>query len=302
VPNSDELLPLSELPPERAAAKLRAIGEFDAATALESSSSSSGDDGATTFGFNPFIGNPAAWSYTSFVIGYIPPGATGDLVDIIDYSRVTPQTELRGTRVNVTLQRVRTFKLPGNGKHTICFDFSTVNSLGNTKEEAHYTVSTTADDGDFAAIANFTMFEGLGLGNADLSLHWRLINIKSETDEQLLNFIHSDIVQTGLKLVSTAQPALGLLGSVADGLAKYLNASETNAIVQDYRLGLNFSENLAGGRLACGSYVAVQAPQMAWQDWNDWAYDLRNGIVVRRDGGSVPYNYLIFGIDRYSGE
>ncbi|MDQ2857759.1 MAG: hypothetical protein M3R53_03780 [Candidatus Eremiobacteraeota bacterium] len=303
--SDDGLLSLADLPPERAAAKLRAVGEFDAAAARENSDDSSSDGGAKTFGFglgSVFGLETNAWALPVDVFGYIPPGATGDLIDIVDVSQVRPQVELRGTRVNVTLQRMRTYDLPGRGEHTICFDFSTENWIGKTMEEAHYSVSTTATDGNFAAITNFPMFRGLGLGSEGLSLHWRLINVKSESDEQLLNFIHSDVVQTGLKLVATAQPALGLLGSVADGLAKYLNSSDNNAIVQDKRLGLDYSPNAGGAGLACGSYVAVQATQSAWQDWSRWAYDTRNALIVSRDGSAVPYNYLMFGIDRYSGE
>jgi hypothetical protein len=302
---ANDLVALVDLPPDRAAAKLRAVGEFDVANAIDSAGIPSGGATAKTFGFGLGsilgLGTPP-WLQPLDVMGYLAPGTCGDLLDMIDISQVKPQPELRGARVNVTLQRLRTYSLPGGGKHTICFDFQAENSYGGGKEDARYTVSTTSTDGNFAAIRNFPMFTGLGIGSEGLKIEWRLINVKSEADEQFLDFLNSDVVRTGLKLAATAQPALGMLYDVASGLAKYLVESDSNAVVQDSRLGLDFSESVAGGRLALGSYVIVQAPQSEWQDWSDWAFDTRNGVIVRRDGEPVPYNYLIFGIDRYSGE
>jgi len=81
---------------------------------------------------------------------------------------------------------------------------------------------------------------------------------------------------------------------------KFLIQRDENAVVQDVRLGLDYSANAFSGHLACGSYVQVQASKSTW-DWANWAYDARNGALIARDGGPVPYNYVVVGIDRYSG-
>jgi len=201
-----DLVPLLDLPPERAAAKLRAVGEFDAAAALESAVAGPAEAGTFGFSLGSIFGvDTPPWALPqNEVFGFVPPGAPGDLVDVIDIARVTPQRELSGTRVNVTLQRVRTYALPGGGEHTISFDFATENALATGTEDARYSVSTTANDGGFAQIFNFPMFRGLHLGTEGLALRWHLINVKSAADERLLKVLNSHEVQTGLKLVSTA--------------------------------------------------------------------------------------------------
>lgn len=102
-----DLVPLLDLPPERAAAKLRAVGEFDAAAALESAVAGPAEAGTFGFSLGSIFGvDTPPWALPqNEVFGFVPPGAPGDLVDVIDIARVTPQRELSGTRVNVTLQR-----------------------------------------------------------------------------------------------------------------------------------------------------------------------------------------------------
>ncbi len=60
------------------------------------------------------------------------------------------------------------------------------------------------------------------------------------------------------------------------------------------------------GRLAEGSYLAVQIPenqQVRW-NWQDWIYHPGIDQVVQRTDPQqfIPYNYLIFSISRYDGK
>ena len=78
-----------------------------------------------------------------------------------------------------------------------------------------------------------------------------------------------------------------------------------NVSVQDFDLGLDFSTLSMNGRLAEGSYLAVQIPenqQGSW-NWNEWIYYPGVDQVVQRTNPQqmIPYNYLIFSISRYGG-
>ena len=70
-------------------------------------------------------------------------------------------------------------------------------------------------------------------------------------------------------------------------------------------MGLDFSNDAGGARLAEGSYLAVQVPQTSssvW-DWNEWVFNRSNGQVVKKADLTqlIPYNYIIFGVTKYDG-
>ena len=70
-------------------------------------------------------------------------------------------------------------------------------------------------------------------------------------------------------------------------------------------MGLDFSNDPTGARLAEGSYLAVQIPQseqLIW-DWDEWQFDRSSGLVVNKENPSqlIPYNYIIFGVTKYEG-
>jgi hypothetical protein len=74
--------------------------------------------------------------------------------------------------------------------------------------------------------------------------------------------------------------------------------------VQEFRLGLDFSNNVFGAHLAEGSYLAVQIPEateVSW-DWADWVFDPAAGQVVNRStpGLLIDKNYLVFSIRRHA--
>jgi hypothetical protein len=73
--------------------------------------------------------------------------------------------------------------------------------------------------------------------------------------------------------------------------------------VQDFYLGLDFSNITTRARLAEGSYIAVQISEsmkLAW-DWDEWVYDPSSGQVVNDYDRTelIPYNYIIFSVSRY---
>jgi hypothetical protein len=90
---------------------------------------------------------------------------------------------------------------------------------------------------------------------------------------------------------------------MAYGVTRAVARRTKNVPVQDFHLGLDFSNIPTRARLAQGSYLAVQVPQSLqtqW-DWNEWVFNANSGRVEKRDAPTVllPYNYLVFGVSRY---
>jgi hypothetical protein len=113
------------------------------------------------------------------------------------------------------------------------------------------------------------------------------------------------VFTSGLRLVSTLQPAIAPLSELTYGLTEMVAKRHRNISVQDFDLGLDFSNIPTGARLAEGVYLAVQVPESeepVW-DWEDWIYHPSSGQVVKQSNyqEAIPYNYLVFSIRRYEG-
>ena len=84
---------LTALPPAVAAAKLRAVGEYDVATAFEAPPALPpgpvhGFGITLPFGLNGTLDKP--WLHSGSAIGYLPPGpASGDAIPIVSARRIT---------------------------------------------------------------------------------------------------------------------------------------------------------------------------------------------------------------------
>jgi hypothetical protein len=126
------------------------------------------------------------------------------------------------------------------------------------------------------------------------------VNVKNDADEGFLDFLEGDVFKKGLKLATTAQPAIAPLSGMALAITKSISQRNRNVSVQDCYLGLDFAGTTHGARLAEGDYIAVQIPeslQRVWY-WDDWVYEPRSGLIVSRSDPNalIPYNYVVFGI------
>jgi hypothetical protein len=304
-PHEFEDLPvLGALPPAQAAAKLREVGENELASALEAASSA-GE--STTFGsLQKLLGIPdQPWQHTAHSFGYLAPGPADDEVKRIQHAGTIARDDtLKNTRIKISLDRLRVADYPGSGTHRILFDFYAQNQLSDNVEHLHFNSTFRVREGESAAIVGYPIFVGLNVGTEGVRFKCFTVNVKNDDDEELLGFLESDVFQTGLKLASTAQPAIAPLSSLAVGLTKTIATHNRNVPVQDFYMGLDFSDTATRATLAEGSYIAVQIPETfrtVW-DWRDWVYHPTSGQVVHRADPTklIPYNYLIFGISRYA--
>jgi len=300
----NDLPVLGALPPEQAAARLRQLGEVEAAAALENAAHQ-----AVSFKLGkrrwPFTDRP--WQHTAHAFGYLAPAGPGAGPQPLRHAGdIAPDPSLKNGRIKITLDRLRVADYPGGGTHRVLFDFYAQNQAPGVVEHLHFNSTCRVREGELAGIIGQPIFVGLNVGAEGVAFKCFTVNVKNDDDEALLGFLESDEFKVGLQLVSTVQPAIKLLSGMALGLTRTIAARNRNVPVQEFQMGLDFGATPTGARLAQGSYLAVQIPetfQTVW-DWSEWVYNPANGRVVSADDPTqlIPYNYLVFGVGRYRGE
>ncbi len=297
---SVDLPVLGAMPRVAAASKLREIGEDQAAEMLERATP------PTTMGaadWWPF--GDKAWQHTAHAIGFLPAGGSGTQ-NIIGVGEAQADASLKNGRINVALNMLRVADYPGSGTHRVLFDFYARNQVAGASEDLHFNAAYRARDGQRAAVRGYPIFVGLGVGANGVAFQFHTVNVKNDDDEAFLNFLEGDAFKAGLKLATTAQPAIAPLTGMALALTRSIAQRNRNVLVQDCYVGLDFAGTALGARLAVGDYIAVQIPetlQRVW-DWQDWVYEPRSGLIVSRTDANalIPYNYVVFGVSRYESE
>lgn len=301
-----ENLPIiGELSGKQAAGKLREVGEDAAADLLEQfeeAESQIFDLGEHKRRW-PFQDKP--WQYTTHTFGYLAPVSPGNNEHAIRHiEEIIADPTLRGECIKLTLDRLRISSYPGGGMHRVLLHISAQNQASDKVEPVHFTTTYRVQEGQSAGLQGYPLFIGLNVGQEGMMLKCRTINVCNDQDEAFLGFLESEPFKVGLHLVTTAQPVLTPFSEMALGLAKMIAARRRNISVQDFDLGLDFSMVPLRGRLAEGSYLAVQVPESFYAvwDWDEWVYLPHRGHIVKRDDYRqlIPYNYLIFGVSRLS--
>jgi hypothetical protein len=293
---------IGELPQEELVALLDEMGDTDTAGQIRQTESFSA--ASPQFEAKGIFEAPA-WKYTSHVFGHIgQPEKDQSTLAIQEVGRIEPDTTLSGARINVTLDYLRVADYPGYGTHTVLFDFFGKNQLKTETEPVHFNATYRIRDGQRAPVKGWPIFIGLSVKDQGLALNCSTVNVKSSGDETFLGFLDSDLFKSGLKLATTAQPAIAPFSAMAVALTRRILGSRQNQKVQDFYLGLGLSnESPTGARLRTGSYVVVQVPESDTQTWRwrDWQFDRDSGQIssVTNWGSMIPYNYMIFGITRF---
>jgi len=302
----DDLPALGNMAPEQAIAKLRELGENEVADALASAPRTRGtfDGLANLFGFLGLT--PPVWVHTTHAFGYLAPGSVeDDLLPIRHAGKMSADSSLQNSRIRITLNRLRVARYPGGGTHRILLDFYARNEVPGNAEALHFNATFRGEEGEEVAVIGHPIFVGLSVGSEGVAFGCTTVNVQNDNDQKFLEFLDSDVFKAGLHLASTLQPAIAPLTGMALGVTKAIAQRNQNVPVQEFLMGLDFSDDPAGARLAEGSYLAVQIPQsslLIW-DWNEWAFNRDNGQVVKKADPTqlIPYNYLTFGVAKYEG-
>jgi hypothetical protein len=292
----EEFPVLGNLPPEVAAVKLRELGDESTAALLEAQPKGILDRWGAV--------QDRPWQHTAHAFGYLAPSVPGDEPAPIRYAgNIKPDLSLRKARVTIKLDRLRVAAYPGGGTHRILFDFAAQNRLPHEVEDLHFNATFRVREGEHAAVLGYPIFVGLNVGNDGVALKCFTVNVQNEGDEALLSLLEGDVFRTGLKLAATVQPAIAPLSGMAVALTKTLAARHRNVPVQNFQLGLDFTNIPTGARLAEGAFIAVQIPEslaVTW-NWSEWMFLPANGHVVNRANSTqlIPYNYVVFSVTRH---
>jgi hypothetical protein len=305
----DDVPVIGEMPVDEAASYLYEVGEDDVAGAAEAEAAEQPvfrGGPVTPFAMRsiewPFA--PRAWLHTAHAFGYIAAGGTGDdPLPLQSAGSIDPDETLKNGRIVITLDRLRVADYPGGGIHHVLFDFYGRNQVPGSAEDLHFTATYRVQEGEQAAVVGYPIFVGLNVGTQGVAFKCFTVNVKNDDDEAFLGFLESDVFKGGLQLAKTLQPAIAPLSEMAFGITKSIAQRNRNVAVQDFYMGLDFSDVVTGARLATGSYVAVQIPQteaVVW-NWSDWVYHPTSGQLVSKTdhGVMIPYNYVVFGVSRY---
>lgn len=298
---NDDLVVIGRMSAEQRAQKLMEVGDLaDPGEDMDDKTLQSGLQIKALFSS---VTRP--WEHTSHVFGFLEGvGGDADLVPVRNAAGLPADESLRDARIDITLERLRVAAYPGRGTHRILFDFYGRSQREGGTDDLHFNVLVRAREGESAAVIGVPVFVGLGVGAGGVSLRAATVNVKNDDDEALLSALDSDIMKNGLHLLSTAQPAVGVVSTMAVALTRALAQRHRNVAVQEFSMGLDFGGAPTGARLRLGTYFAVQAPDdVAATCWNDWAYSRLSGLLVKRDAPQrpIPYNYVAFGVRRHAG-
>ena len=239
---------------------------------------------------------------TEHIFGFIESGPyTSDTVSIVHAGTIEPDTSLRNSRIKITLDRLRVADYPGKGEHEVLFDFYAQNQIGGETEHVHFHQKYRVLEGSGAGVIGYPIFIGLNVGAEGVSFVGYTINVRNKGSSKFLRFLDSDESRSGLKFIDSLNPAIPTLSKLAIGITKMVANTRHNVPVQDFFLGLDYSDISTRARLAEGSYIVVQVPDKASINWNDWAYLRSRGILYSKKNATldIPFNYVIISVTRY---
>lgn len=303
IPVQDKnFVPLAFLPPTVVAKKLRAMGEPELADEIESHVPQTPQRDAFFELAGLFQKKPKPWQYTAHAFGFLPINVA-EGTPLISAGSIDPDTDLRNGRVTIRLDGLHAADYPGSGLHEVLFQFSVRNQVPNGEEDLHFNTTLRVQERQSAGMTGMPVFVGLNISSEGVSLQCQTINVKNANDKAFLECLNSDAVRSGLKLITTAQPAIAPLSSIALAIAKSFAKRNENAVVQSFDLGLDFTPSPTGARLSEGCYIAAQLPDDVLNEfrWSDWHISPNTGMIrSTQDLAQVfPFNYIIIRVTRF---
>lgn len=271
---------------------LRDIGDEEALEELQA-------NGGVGQGLSLPWGNQV-WGYTGMLCGFLRPEAGGETQKIENAIGLPREETLRNSRVKITLEKFWVHRYPGLGKHKILCEFTGKNQLQNEPEELRFALTTEAKDGASAAISGSPIFLGVSVGENGIAFEGKTINVKSDTDDTILNAIASGPFKEGLGLLTKVQPALKPFVGLTNSVVQSVLSRSKNVQVFNFKLGLDFAKSQTSVPLRLGSFIVVQGDNANW-DWDAFCWSTSSAQVLDKiNKQPIPYNYIVFRVSEYS--
>lgn len=289
MPNYDKNHSLGSLPDEDIEAYLLSIGDKKEAKYFVQDA---GGQSAS------FLSRP--YRSTGMVLGFIPLGSKDS--EITSIGDVPADRTLIGQRIKITLDKFFVAKYPGFGTHSILCEFSGKNQVPGETEELSFAMRFEARDDSGPAIAGAPIFMGLTVAQDGISFKGKTINVKNSGDDMLMAVFETPAFKSGLMLLSTAQPALKPLTSLATATVSAIAKRGSNAQIHTFELGLDFNGSATSARLSYGSYIVVQTDEGSGWDWSEHEWNA-SGMALHPKGQpdvTPHFNYMVFAVSPFS--
>lgn len=242
------------------------------------------------------------WKHTSHAFGFIPK-STQNLASykIQNATTITPDPSLKNAAIKIKLDRLVATDYPGKGEHSVLFDFYAKNHIQNQDEHIHFNQVYRIVEGEQAGILGYPVFSNLNVGPEGVDFKCYTVNVENKDDKNLVSFLEGDLFKSGLKLLNSINPVTPMLSNFAKGFTDQIKNRNKNIPVQDIYLGLDVNDGITtSAKLAEGSYVVIQVPDVNIWNWDDWIYKPSVGQIVSKadETKGPPFNYFVFSISK----
>jgi hypothetical protein len=237
---------------------------------------------------------------TGMVLGFIPQGSKAG--QVMSMASVSADRTLIGKRIKITLDKFFVAKYPGFGTHSILCEFSGKNQVPGEMEELSFAMRFEARDDSGPAIAGAPIFMGLTVAADGISFKGKTVNVKNSGDDMVMAVFETPAFKSGLTLLSTAQPALKPLTSLATATVSAIAKRNKNAQIHTFELGLDFDGSATSARLCYGSYIVVQSDEGSNWDWSEYEWNANGMALHPKDQPDVTphFNYMVFAVSPFS--
>jgi hypothetical protein len=172
-------------------------------------------------------------------------------------------------------------------------------------EPVAFNLTAQVADGQSTGVVNYLIFDGLTVGENGVAFEGTTVNVSNAGDQAILNGLKSQAFEDGLKLLTTAQPAIKPFTELGLAVAKAVASRNQNRRVQYFKVGLDFGRLAGGVRLREGVYVIAQVPATStgWPGltWSEWVYLTDRRTIARKSDHffELPVNFVSIGVNRY---
>lgn len=295
----------SDLKVSDAISILSEIGDTESAYELDNLIKENPSNADVTLESIPELKFKKAWKIKEHAFGYLDhENRVDNKIPIVNALTMDVDESLKGERINIRVGTINIYRYPGffGGEHEILFEFSAKHSPddGNDDENIKYTQKYTLRNKGGGGKQGLQVLKGLRVPNNGIDFHLNTIYIANKSEEKVLKFLNSSLFNSGIELISSANPVVKEVAGYATGITEYITEEKKNKIVQEIGLGFDFSGNTGVASLKKGTYLAVQTKREDL-DWSEWYYDTNESLIKPEDGSveRLPRNFISFIISEY---
>lgn len=247
----------------------------------------------------PWNRPPRAWEHTSYAFGFISENTPGnENLSISEAKNIEADNSLMNNQITVSLDFLRAYDYPGNGKHRVLFKFNALNHLNENVQNISFNQTFAIQEGQRAPISGYPIFIGLNTGQELVQFDVEIVNVSNDDDDKFLETMESGVVKNGMTLLNTVNPIIPIITEYATGITKMIAGRNKNLEITAPKMGLYIGNTPTRMKLSKGVYIAIQLSNPDQFDWSKWSYNRSYGTIQSLDGtnSDLPYNYFVFSI------